>query len=132
MKTSVFAATFVASLVMAGAGTARAAGQPQLPGDMQGKESAQDRMETKRELDADKYQKPLPNSTAGQNAANQTETGPQPGQTGAGERGTKVAPSTEPGQPSQPTTAQTGVGPRGTKVAPSTNPGQAGQQTETR
>ena len=60
---------------------------------------------------------------------NQTEKGPQSGQTGVGTRGTKVAPSTTPGQPNQPATAETGVEPRGTKVAPSTNPGQSGQQT---
>jgi hypothetical protein len=63
-------------------------------------------------------------------AANDIETGPQAGQTGAGERGTKVAPSTTPGQPSQPMTADTGVEPRGTKVAPSTDPTQGGQEKQ--
>ncbi len=62
-------------------------------------------------------------------AANQTEEGPQPGQTGVGQRGTKVAPSTTPGQPQQPMTAETGVPPRGTKVAPTTTPGHGGEQT---
>ena len=57
----------------------------------------------------------------------QNEQGLAAGQTGTGERGTKVAPSTEPGQPSQPKTAETGVEPRGTKVAPSTSPAQSGQ-----
>jgi hypothetical protein len=61
-------------------------------------------------------------------AMNQNEQGPDAGQTGIGQRGTKVAPSTEPGKPSQPKTADTGVQPRGTKVAPSTNPGQSGEQ----
>lgn len=60
--------------------------------------------------------------------ANQTEQGPPPGQTGTGERGTKVAPSTSPAQPTQPTAAQTGVEPRGTKVGPSTSPGQGGRE----
>jgi hypothetical protein len=31
-------------------------------------------------------------------------------------------------EPRQPTTAQTGVEPRGTKVAPSTNPGETGEK----
>jgi len=68
--------------------------------------------------------------STGSAATNQTEKGPAPGQTGAGSRGTEVAPSTTPGQPSQPSTAQTGVEPRGTKVGPSTNPGEGGQQKQ--
>ena len=71
-------------------------------------------------------------AAASTSARNQTEQGPDAGQTGTGPRGTKVAPSTEAsnesGQPGQPTAAQTGVEPRGTKVAPSTNPGQSGEQ----
>lgn len=71
-------------------------------------------------------------AAASTSARNQTEQGPDAGQTGTGPRGTKVAPSTEasnePGQPGQPTAGQTGVEPRGTKVAPSTNPGQSGEQ----
>lgn len=57
MKRTLFAATAVLSLVVAGHGAARAAGQPQLPGGMQGQESAQERMETKQALDPDKYDK---------------------------------------------------------------------------
>jgi hypothetical protein len=72
-------------------------------------------------------------AAASTSASNQTERGPDAGQTGIGPRGTKVAPSTQasntPGQPGQPATDQTGVEPRGTKVAPSTNPGQSGEQT---
>lgn len=49
------------------------------------------------------------------------------GQAGTEERGTKVGPTTTPGQPPQPATAETGVEPRGTKVAPSTNPTQQKQ-----
>lgn len=63
-------------------------------------------------------------------SANQTETGPQAGQTGAGQRGTEVSPSTTPGQSKQPRTAQTGVPPRGTEVSPSTNPTQGGHQNQ--
>jgi hypothetical protein len=62
-------------------------------------------------------------------SAKETETG-QSGQTGAGERGTKVGPTTEAGQPPQPKTAETGVPPRGTKVAPSTNPSQSGGEKQ--
>jgi hypothetical protein len=62
-------------------------------------------------------------------SAKESETGPS-GQTGAGERGTKVGPTTTPDQPPQPTTAKTGVEPRGTKVAPSTNPTQGGQEKQ--
>lgn len=62
-------------------------------------------------------------------ATDQNEQGPASGQTGTGQRGTKIAPSTQPGKATQPKTAETGVEPRGTKVAPSTNPGQTGEQT---
>jgi hypothetical protein len=55
---------------------------------------------------------------------------PESGQAGAGERGTKVGPTTTPGQQPQPATAETGVEPRGTKVAPSTNPTQGGQEKQ--
>ena len=61
-------------------------------------------------------------------SAKESDTG-QSGQ-GAGERGTKVGPTTTSDQPPQPTTAQTGVEPRGTKVAPSTNPTQGGQEKQ--
>jgi hypothetical protein len=62
-------------------------------------------------------------------SAKETESG-QSGQAGAGERGTKVGPTTTPGQQPQPATAETGVEPRGTKVAPSTNPTQGGQEKQ--
>src|SRR4051794_5493233 len=57
MKTTLFAATAVLSLVVAGQGAARAAGQPELPAGVQGQESAQERMETKQALDPSKYDK---------------------------------------------------------------------------
>lgn len=72
------------------------------------------------------------NGTRATSATDQTGQGPAAGQTGTGPRGTKVAPSTEPGQPTEPKAAQTGVEPRGTKVAPSTSPGQSGEPTESR
>jgi len=46
--------------------------------------------------------------------------------TGAGPRGTRVAPSSNPTlstNPASPPESTTGVGPRGTKAAPSTEPG---------
>lgn len=60
-------------------------------------------------------------------AADQSGQGPQAGQTGVGQRGTEVAPSTNPSQTTQPATHQTGVEPRGTEVGPSTTPKQEGQ-----
>jgi len=57
-----------------------------------------------------------------------------PGATGVGQRGTKVAPSTNPAQsgPSASTSeAATGTGKRGTKSGPSTQPPASGQ-TQTR
>jgi hypothetical protein len=51
-------------------------------------------------------------------------TGPNPSSTGAGERGTKVGRSTQPGQPDQSAVAdpnKTGVGERGTKAGPSSS-----------
>lgn len=75
MKASAFAATFVFGLVLATTGTARAAGQPELPpnagaphdqaaseGQGGGQDSVQ-RMETKRELDPRKYERPTANSS---------------------------------------------------------------------
>jgi hypothetical protein len=95
------------------AGIAHAAGQPQLPGEAQGQASGHQRMEMKGELDVNKYQQPLP-----QAPANVTEQSMKAGETGVAPRSTKVAPSREINQPSQPKTAETGVPPRGTKVAP--------------
>lgn len=57
-----------------------------------------------------------------------TDNGPKASQTGVGQRGTEVGPSTQPGQPSQPGASQTGTGPRGTEVGPSTNPAQSNQK----
>ncbi len=122
MKTALFAGAIV-GLAFAGAVPAGAAGQPQLPPSVKAQESPQQEMHTKRALDANKYKQPLP-----QSAANENEQGGQPGQTGVGERGSKVAPSTA-GQSDQPKTGQTGVGERGSKVAPSTNPAQGGQES---
>ena len=49
-----------------------------------------------------------------------------PGQTGVGPRGSKVAPSTDPGLagrgPTSSPASKTGVGVRGSKVGPSTEP----------
>jgi hypothetical protein len=113
---------------MGGSGIVYAAGQPQLSADdMQTQGSAQQRMDTKRMLDAEKYRHRQP-----QSAANDTEQGPPAAKTGVEPRGTKVAPSTEANQAQQPATGDTGTPPRGTKVAPSTNPGQEGSQTQTR
>ena len=125
MKKSVLAAAIICGVAIGGGSMVYAAGQPQLPGDMQGQGSAQQRMDTKRALDADKYQRPMPQ----QSVANETEKGPQAGQTGVEPRGTKVAPSTETSETQQPAAGETGVPPRGTKVGPSTNPGQEGSQT---
>lgn len=124
MKTFVLTTTTVLGLTLAASGLAYAAGQPQLPGQAQGQGAAQEQMNVKRSLDANKYQQPLP-----QTAANQTEQVPDKTKTGVGPRGTKVAPSTARNQPKQPRTAETGTPPRGTKVAPSTTPGQQGSQT---
>jgi hypothetical protein len=57
MKASTVAAALVLSLAVTLASNARAAGQPQLPGASDG-QSAQERMETKRTLDPQKYEKP--------------------------------------------------------------------------
>jgi hypothetical protein len=74
MKTSAFAAALVLGLAVAAAGAARAAGQPELPRNAgaahdQGASAAQGgtrdsvkRMETKREMDVHKYEKPTGNS----------------------------------------------------------------------
>ena len=54
-----------------------------------------------------------------------TNIGHDKSKTGAGPRGTKVAPSTDPGTSAGPTSSsseETGKGPRGTKAAPSTEP----------
>jgi hypothetical protein len=126
MKRSVMAATIFWGLAIGGSGMVYAAGQPQLPGDMQSQQSARQQMDTKQMLDADKYKRGLP-----QSAANETDQTPA-GKTGVEPRGTKVAPSTEPNQAQQPATAETGTPPRGTKVAPSTTPGQQSHQTQTR
>ncbi|HJS86850.1 MAG TPA: hypothetical protein VJ779_15450 [Acetobacteraceae bacterium] len=64
------------------------------------------------------------------NAAGGMARGPE--DTGAGPRGTPVAPSTNPSVPGHATTppaSTTGVPPRGTPVAPSTKPGAATNQT---
>ncbi|MBV8096095.1 MAG: hypothetical protein JOY71_26175 [Acetobacteraceae bacterium] len=45
-------------------------------------------------------------------------------ESGAGQRGHYLSPSTEPGSPPKVTTQESGEGPRGTKVAPSTDQGQ--------
>ena len=67
--------------------------------------------------------------TLAQNTAgSSTEGGDQtaPGKTGVGARGSKVAPSTDPGLagrgPTSSPASKTGVGPRGSKVGPSTEP----------
>jgi len=58
MKTCVVTAAVVVSLAVAGMGSsARAAGQPQLPDTIHGQESAQERIETKRAMDPEKYNK---------------------------------------------------------------------------
>ncbi len=60
-------------------------------------------------------------NTAGSQPAGGSNATLNEGNTGAGPRGTKVGPSTEPGAaPPSPSATQTGVPPRGTKVAPST------------
>ena len=54
-----------------------------------------------------------------------TNIPPDQSKTGAGPRGTKVAPSTDPGTSAGPTSSspsQTGMGPRGTKAGPTTEP----------
>ena len=54
-----------------------------------------------------------------------TNIGPDQSKTGAGPRGTKVAPSTDPGTSAGQTSSsssQTGTGQRGTKAGPSTEP----------
>jgi hypothetical protein len=54
-----------------------------------------------------------------------TNIGPDKSKTGSGPRGTKVAPSTDPGTSAGPTSSsseETGKGPRGTKSGPTTEP----------
>jgi len=63
-------------------------------------------------------------------AQSATDTGtpthrtPDASKTGAGPRGSKVGPTTNPGQVMPGANTRTGEGPRGSKVAPTTNPGQ--------
>ncbi len=54
----------------------------------------------------------------------QTQHTPDASKTGAGPRGSKVGPTTSPGQVMPGAGTRTGEGPRGTKVAPTTNPAQ--------
>jgi hypothetical protein len=54
----------------------------------------------------------------------QTPHAPDASKTGAGPRGSKVGPTTNPAEATPGVHSRTGAGPRGTAVAPSTNPAQ--------
>ena len=54
----------------------------------------------------------------------QTPHAPDASKTGAGPRGSKVGPRTNPAEATPGVNSRTGAGPRGTAVGPSTNPAQ--------
>ena len=95
-----------------------------------GKTSETPRMQGEKTTAADADKNAEKGTVANPGGPGQMGTTAHPGATGTGQRGTKVAPSTNPGQ-STPTASTspdaTGVGNRGTKAGPTTPPPASGQ-----